>query len=215
MRNLKILIAALTASASGLALAQDQPTPPSDGTFGAQVSARARAQREGDSRGIGAEVSVLARQQGELRRATRQPGEEDADTGDVEDGEAGASQGIGGQVRVLAHGQRDSEERGIGEQVRALTPAAERSNRGSRADARQQGARTEAEAVAAARGGNREIRNGTGAVADLRASVAGSRADVAATRAQAAAARQDARAAAQQARQARETVRAARPGRRP
>ncbi|MFN3724691.1 MAG: hypothetical protein ACK4SZ_00145 [Allosphingosinicella sp.] len=234
MRNLKIVFAALTVSASGLALAQDRPARSADGTFGAEVSAKARAQREGDSRGLGAEVSVLAREQGEARRAARQPTDEEGETVDVADGDeaegdAGSSQGIGSQVKVLAHGQREPEERGIGEQVRALTPAAERSNRRSRDEVTQterrsqsQGARTDAEAVAAARGSNREIRGGGGGVADLRSSVAnsrsavaGTRADVAATRAQANAARQDARAAAQQARQVRETVRAARRGRRP
>lgn len=244
MRTLKIMAAALIVGVSGIALAQTSAERPAQSSFGTEVSGQAQAQRDTDTRGIGADVRIGARQQGTVNRNPRAT---DSDDGDADE-ETGESHGIGSQVRVLAQGQRDSEQKGIGEQVRALTPAAERSNRGVRSEARRSGAeasaegrarsgetRTNAQAVAAARGSNREIRGGAGAVADLRssvaatrssvastrsevaatrASVASTRAEVAATRSQAAAARNDARSAAQQARQVRETVRAARSGRR-
>lgn len=219
--SLKIVAGLLLVGASSLAIAQEVRDRSARDSFGADVSARAKAQRDGETRGIGSEVSVLARQQGELRRGAADgddgPDDEiDGPDDDVEDDvdsgdEAGASQGIGAEVSALARGQRESEEKGLGEQVRAMTPAATRSNRPDRAErsarrAERANARADAEAVAAARGGNREIRGGAGAVADLRASVAN-------TRTQAAAARREARSAAQQARQVRETVRAARRGR--
>lgn len=244
MRSLKIVAAALLVGASGLAIAQEVRDPSAEDSFGADVSALAKAQHEGETRGIGSEVSVLAREQGELHRGAADghdgPDEEvDGDEGDHgsdegtegegdidesrhgENGEAALSQGIGAEVSAMARAQRDSEDKGLGEHVRAMTPAATRPERPDHSErsAARANARVNAEAVAGARGSNREIRGGSGAVADLRgsvastrSSVASSRADVAATRAQAGAARNDARGAAEHARQVRDHVRSARPG---
>lgn len=142
--------------------------------------------------------------------------------------------GIGAQVRELAKTNRDADKPGIGAQVRALAQAQAQANDDDaddnddedadksdaaldgRLNANEDSAAALAGAVAEAGGDNRDIRDGTGAVADLRTSVRADAANArdAAVTARAAAndARLNAAAAREQAMVIRDAVRAARPG---
>lgn len=230
MRSFRMITVGLLLGVSSVALAQDQ-TGSTDASFGAEVSTRAKAQRMSqDRKGLGADVSVQARAKAAANRDHSREQEETADGSESDRNGQTSSRSIGSQVKALAEGQRDGDTKGIGKQVRALTPAATKSQRQTATSPRSSvaaGARTQAEAVANARGANQQIRAGAGAVADLRSSVANSRSAVAATRTEVSAARQtaasaradanaareNAKAAAEQARSIRDVVKAARPGR--
>ncbi len=188
------------ALAAGPAIAQDAPEENPD-NFGTTVSALAKGQRDAETKGIGAEVSELAKARNEARRAAR--GETDEDDAEDEAEDVAASD---------ADTDTDADTGDV-----AVT---------GRANANPASAAAQAELVAAARGDNRSVKDNTGAVVELRAARSGrefgaeARAAAAEARSAAADGRQvaaDARAAASQAREQaqtiRDTVRNARPGR--
>ena len=154
MHRLTLIGAAVLAGASGLAIAQTtdpEPTPANQG-ISAQVTELAKGQRDAETKGIGKQVREIAR--------NRTAGTEDgSDTGTdgtdaADDGDAAAGQGLGTQVRELAH-NKDRETRGIGPQVRELARPAEVTEARAAAQAAREDARAAREQAREARRGGR------------------------------------------------------------
>lgn len=186
--------AAALALTSGFAYAQTADEPEAPNGIGTEVRVLANGQRDAETKGIGAEVSALAKAQAAARAEAREPSDEETMTDDDADEPEAAETVVG------------------------------------RANAAPNSAAASAALVAEARGDNRSIKSGTGAVADLRneraaaaaaressgearETAAAARAAAADVRANAADARANAAAVREQALAVRDAVRAARPGR--
>lgn len=124
--------------------AQDASEPEKETTaqndFGATVSDMAKGQRDAEQKGIGTQVSEMARARG----ADQEEGEDDLD--EVDDVADGAS-GLGAEVSELAADQRDADAKGIGVTVRDMARPADVSEaRAAASAAREQAKQARASA---------------------------------------------------------------------
>lgn len=192
MSILKIAAPALLLAGAAPAALIAQTTEEPKTTFGSQVSVMAKEQKDAETKGIGAEVSALAKQRNADRAAARG---DDADDDDDNDDATTTTTTADATAPVAVKPVKAENEKS---------------------------AKTLAADVAANKGANNSIKDGTGPVADLvaaRSAAAEARGNSSTARETAALARQnaaDARASAsnarEQARAIRDTVAGARPG---
>lgn len=147
MTLLKLVSATLLLGASPAALAQENGAPKAKPGLGAEVSVMAKVKPEGEPRGIGPQVRVLAhRQKASNREGLDEEHGDAAETDAAANGEMKEKRGIGPQVRELARARNGSEQKGLGKQVRDIAHATARTDA---KEARAQAGAARAEAVAA------------------------------------------------------------------